>query len=207
MKHIKQKRTKTKNNNKTHFKTLWIDFEKKTTKKFTESQLNMWNTLIFLTRFSLLAIPLHLIIWSGYDFSHIITITSYFTSKILSILGTDFFRIENTFFINTTAGGLLIADVIKDCSGWKSLLALFSLIAATRYSTMKAKSIGIVIGTAIIFIGNIIRLATTFHLTYLKGLEIFDITHNMLWQGGLIILVIASWWIWLEKIAFDKRYI
>ena len=184
----------------------WYQFEKKTTKKFTESQLRMWDTLIFLIRFCILAIPLHLIIWTGYDFSHIITITSYFTSKLLSVLGTNFFQIENTFIIKT-ATGTLIADIIKDCSGWKSFLALFSLIIATRHSTIKAKTIGIIIGTFAIFIGNVIRLATTFHLTYLKGLEIFDITHNILWQGGLILLVLAIWLFWLENLAFNKRYI
>lgn len=184
----------------------WNKFEKKTTKDFTHSQSKMWDTLIFLIRFCILAIPLHIIIWTGYDFSHIITITSYFTSKLLSMLGTDFFQIENTFIIKTGTG-TLIADIIKDCSGWKSFLALFSLIVATRHSTIKARTIGIMIGTFAIFIGNVLRLATTFHLTYLKGLEIFDITHNILWQGGLIILVLAIWLFWLENIAFNKRYI
>ena len=184
----------------------WNNFEKKTKKKFTPSQLRMWDTLIFLTRFCLLAIPLHLIIWTGYDFSHIISITSDFTSRAMTILGTDFFRIDNTFFI-TTPTGMLIADIIKDCSGWKSFLALFSLMIATRHAGTKARILGITIGIPIIFIGNIIRLATTFHLTYIYGLDIFDLTHNMLWQGGLIFLVLASWFIWLNKIAFSKRYI
>ncbi|MBW6462193.1 MAG: exosortase/archaeosortase family protein [DPANN group archaeon] len=194
------------NKNKNILISKWNKFEKKTTKKFTHSQFKMWDTLIFLIRFCVLAIPLHLIIWTGYDFHHIITITSYFTSKLLSTLGTDFFQIDNTFII-TTATGTLIADIIKDCSGWKSFLTLFSLILATRHSTIKARALGIIIGIFAIFIGNIFRLATTFHLTYLKGLEIFDITHNILWQGGLIILVLAIWLFWLENIAFNKRYI
>ncbi len=184
----------------------WNRFEKKTTKSFTLSQLRMWDTFVFLIRFCLLAIPLHLIIWTGYDFSHIISVTGDFTSKFLTLLGTDFFRIDNTFFI-TTPTGMLAADIIKDCSGWKSFLALFSLIIATRHAGTKAKVIGITAGTLIIFIGNVIRLATTFHLTYIYGLGIFDLTHNMLWQGGLIFLVLASWFIWLDKIAFSKRYI
>ncbi|NOQ37252.1 hypothetical protein GQ472_00050 [archaeon] len=184
----------------------WNRFEKKTTKSFTLSQLRMWDTFIFLIRFCLLAIPLHLIIWTGYDFSHIISVTSHFTSNALTLLGTDFFRIDNTFFI-TTPTGMLAADIIKDCSGWKSFLALLSLIIATRHAGIKARTIGIAAGILIIFIGNIIRLATTFHLTHMYGLGIFDITHNMLWQGGLIILVLVSWFIWLDKIAFSKRYI
>lgn len=192
--------------NKNSFIQIWNKFEKKTTDNFTPSQFKMWDTLIFLIRFCLLAVPLHIIIWTGYDFNHIITITSYFTSKLLSILGTDFFRIDNTFII-TTGTGTLIADIIKDCSGWKSFLALTSLMIATRHSTIKARTIGILIGTFAIFIGNIIRLSTTFHITCLKGLEIFDITHNILWQGGLIILVLTIWLFWLNKIAFNKRYI
>ncbi|MEA3229428.1 MAG: archaeosortase/exosortase family protein [archaeon] len=180
--------------------------EKKMTGKFTHRQKKMWNIFIFLVRFSSLAIFLNIILWTHYDFSHIITITSYFTSKVISVFGTDFFRIENTFFINTKTG-MLIAEIIKDCVGWKSSLALISLMIATRYVSTKARAIGILIGIPIIFAGNILRLATTFHITYIYGLGFFKITHNILWQGGLIMLVIMTWWFWLEKIATDKRYI
>ena len=186
--------------------TKWDKFEKETTKRFTPSQHRMWNTFTFLVRFCILAIPLHLIVWTGYDFSHIISVTSYFTSKLMLLLGTDFFRIDNTFFISAETG-TLAADIVKDCSGWKSFLALFSLIIATRHAGAKARFIGIAAGIPIIFIGNVIRLATTFHLTNLYGLGIFEVIHNMLWQGGLIFLVIGAWWIWLDKIAFNKRYI
>ncbi len=180
--------------------------EKDIIKNFTKNQIRMWDTLIFLTTFTLLAIPLHLIVWTGYDFNLICTITSDATEKVLIALGTDFFRIENMFIISTESG-TLAADVVKDCSGWKSFLAIFSLIIATRRSSIKAKLIGIGLSIPIIFIVNVARLATTFHLTYTYGLSIFDFTHNLLWQGGLIIMVLAIWITWLNKIAFSKTYI
>ncbi len=182
------------------------DKERKLTKDFTEKQLRLWDAFIFLSSFSLFAASLHLIIWSGYDFRHMIEITSIATSSLLSLTDINYYIQGNTFFIDTKTG-LLIAEIIRDCVGWKSFLALSGLMIATRHVTLKSKLIGIIFGLLAIFAGNIIRLFTTFYITSKEGLEYFDMTHNILWQGGLIFLVVSIWWIWMKTITNKERYI
>lgn len=176
----------------------WDKFESKITKKFTKNQKKMWQILIFLIRFSLLAIPLHLLIWANIDALFLQKITAITVEKVLSLLTTDFSREGILFFVQTKTG-LLTAEISKDCVGWKSILSLVGLIFAVRGVKLQKRLTGVLIGLILVFIGNITRLTTTFYLTSVKGLYFFSIIHNFLWQWGLTLLIICIWAIWLES--------
>lgn len=178
----------------------WNSFEKRTTKHFSEKQKKLWQILIFLVRFALLAIPLHVLIWLNINALPLQEATAAAVGHVLSWLNVSFAR-EGIFLYVSTSTGLMQIEIIKDCLGWKSILALLGLIFAVRRITLKSRLIGLAIGVPIIIIGNIIRLATTFWLTAVKGVEFFEIVHSFLWQWGLIFLVLAVWIVWLSKLA------
>lgn len=63
-----------------------------------------------------------------------------------------------TFIAVSTITGRLTVEVIKDCVGWKSMLALFGLIFATPDVDMRKRIIGFALGAPFIFAANIFRI-------------------------------------------------
>lgn len=166
----------------------------------TKQQQKLWNVLYFLVRFLILAIPLHLIIWSSYDFSLLKNITSSLLELMLKILNVSYIR-DGLLFTISTKTGMLIIEIIRDCVGWKSMLAFASLIVAVPKIKLRKRLYGILIGVPIIFVMNAFRLATTFYISSIFGVEVFDFVHKFLWQVGLIVLILAMWVFWLKKIG------
>ncbi len=153
-------------------------------------------TQIFLTKLLILSIPLYLIIWFGVDFSLLQEFTTNSAVWILNSIGIastrDGFNIlsENfAFFIS------------KDCTGWKGMLFLFSLIVATD-SKLKKKFLGIFITLPIFFSLNLIRIILMVWVG-ISNPGIFEILHDFLWQISMIFLVLFLWLGW-EKLEINK---
>ncbi|MBW6451784.1 MAG: exosortase/archaeosortase family protein [DPANN group archaeon] len=180
--------------------------ESNITKDFTEKQKRLFDVLIFLLKFLILALPMYLIIWSGIEFTSIIRLTSYAVAVVLSFF-TGSFSYDGSLFILNTLTGELGVEIIKDCIGWKSFLALVGLIFATRKVKLKPRLLGVLIGIPVIFIGNVIRLVTTMYFTIIYGISFFDIIHSFLWEWGLVLFVLALWIVWLKKIAFNVKFL
>ena len=174
---------------------LWVDFEKKTTAIFTPFQIRLWNILVFIARFLLLALPFHFLIWLNFDAHVLKEFTTKCVAMLLSFTSIIFSTEGVNIFIPQASWGI---EIIKDCVGWKSALAFIGLIFAVRNIPMKHRIKGILWGVPIIYVGNVFRIFSSVYLSVVFGTEYFELIHDVLWQVGLIALVLAVWWVWLS---------
>ena len=175
----------------------WDKFEKRITNDFTGFQLKLWDMLIFVSRFLVLALPFYFILWLNFDAYPLQLLTAKAVGFLLGILSVEYELNGHMIFIPSV---LWTIEIIKDCVGWKSLMALWGLIFATRGVSYKKKIYGALIGIPLIFLGNAIRIASSIWLAIMFGLDKFTFIHDFLWQWGLIALVLGIWWTWLKKI-------
>ncbi|MCK5039871.1 MAG: exosortase/archaeosortase family protein [Candidatus Aenigmarchaeota archaeon] len=176
--------------------------------KLNSKEKRLYGVLLFLVKFFLLSLVLHFLIWLNIDMTGIQNFVAQSIHLILTITG---FSITKTgvFFILKDSTGTLFAEITRDCIAWKSILAYVCLIFATEVKAKKKKRKqkktffeslegykkvrAMLIGSAIIFFANIVRLVTTFAFVHIYGIKYFDFIHNILWQGGMMILIIALW--------------
>jgi len=172
-----------------YFKNL----EKNITKDFTPFQINLWNLFLFLTTFAVLALVLHFLVWVNWNPISVQIFHASVVSKILNLLGLNTFHSGT--FIHVSGFGLV--EIVKDCLGWKSMVALLGLIIATRKISWKNKVLGFLWGVVIIFIGNIVRLTTTIYSVVKLNIN-FELVHSLIWQWGLTLLIILIWFFWMR---------
>ena len=174
----------------------WALFEKKTTRKFTPFQVRMWNALVFLSRFAVLALPFHLILWTNFDAFFLQIIVAKGVFYLLSVSGVFVTQADN--FLYVQAPFLWAIEIIKDCVGWKSFLAFSGLVFAVRGASAKTRLFGLVAGAPVIFFGNIIRIYTSIYASLIFGTETFPFIHDVLWQWGLMMIVLVAWLCWMR---------
>ncbi|MCK5474082.1 MAG: exosortase/archaeosortase family protein [Candidatus Aenigmarchaeota archaeon] len=174
----------------------WNSFEKKATKKFTATQARLWEALVFVARFMLLALPFYFVLWINFDAYFLQVLTAKTVAYLLGILNVV---VELQGHILYIPQAEWTVEIIKDCVGWKSVMALWGLIFATRNIAFKKRIYGVVLGIPLIFAGNVIRIASSIWLSIVFGLDKFSIIHDMLWQWGLIALVLGIWWFWVKN--------
>ncbi len=174
----------------------WALFERKTTKNFTPFQVRLWNALVFLLRFTVLAIPFHMVIWTNFDAYFLQAIVAKAVSYLLSLSGAFVSQAGNFLYIETPS--LWTVEIIKDCVGWKSFLAFTGLIFAVRGASAKTRIAGVLLGAPVIFFGNIIRIYTSIYASLIFGVEKFSLIHDVLWQWGMILLVLLVWLFWMK---------
>ena len=160
----------------------------------SERQRRMHDVLLFLVRFFLLSVVLHFLIWLNLDMSRIQMIIADSIYFILTIFKISIPKAGNIFMLSDSSGKIL-AEITRDCVAWKSILAYICLIFATevKIKSTQKKISAMIAGSAIIFFANIVRLATTFAVVQAYGIKYFDVVHNVLWQGGMVILIIVLW--------------
>lgn len=174
----------------------WALFENKTTEKFTPFQVRLWNALVFLSRFAVLALPFHLILWTNFDAFFLQAIVAKAVFYLLSFSGIFVTHADNFLYVQTPF--LWAIEIIKDCVGWKSFLAFAGLVFAVRGASAKTRILGLVAGAPVIFFGNIIRIYTSIYASLIFGTETFPLIHDVLWQGGLMVIVLVAWLCWMN---------
>ncbi|MFH1127178.1 MAG: archaeosortase/exosortase family protein [archaeon] len=179
---------------------MWDRFETKVVFSLDSKQRRLWEVFVFLMRFLILAVPLHVLLWLNFD-AYLLQI---WTAKIVS------FFLYAAGVAHETAGIFLFVplgslqwtiEIIKDCVGWKSFMAVSGLMFAVRKVRLEKRIAGVLVAAPIIYFGNAFRIFSSIYLTRIFGFEWFDFIHGFLWQWGLIALVILIWWVWLEKFA------
>jgi exosortase/archaeosortase family protein len=171
--------------------------EKKIVNGFSRKQLKLYEILIFCLKFLLFAIVLQILMLNFFEFRWLTSFVAKITYLILSLFGDGFNLIGNSIIMVTNYGTVII-DIIKDCTGWKSFMAFFGLLIATRGILFKKRVTGIIIGAVIIFTTNILRLTTTIGYAYLYGMEHFKLVHDVLWQFGLIVVIVGMYYVWYK---------
>jgi len=178
----------------------WDAFERRLISGFSSTQMKLWSVLVFMLRFLVLAIPLHMLLWLNFDAHLLQVVTVNSVAFLLSLAGVSY-EVVDVFLLVDCGSFVWAIEIIKDCVGWKSFMAVCGLIFAVRNVALKRRMIGVLAALPLIYVGNAFRIFTSIYLSIVFGYEWFDFIHNVLWQGGLIALVIAIWWVWLEKVA------
>lgn len=181
-------------------------FEKRITRRFDKKQMMLWEILLFTAKFSFFAFFLQILMLDMFEFSILVNLNANATHFILSMFSDSFRLVGNTILFET-GGYTVMIDIIKDCTGWKSFMALSGLIVAVRGFGIdnRKRMIGIISGAVAVFFGNIARLTTTIGYGYLYGMENFMLIHDVLWQFGLIIFILAIWNLWLRWCGYFKK--
>ncbi len=178
----------------------WNSFNRRLTKHFNPRQKKLWGIFVFLAKFAILSLPLHFLLWVNFDATPVQEFVAKAVNSMLEASGIAA-KQAGTFIAVATKTGPLTVEIIKDCVGWKSILALFGLIFATPKIAMRKRIVGLLAGAPAIFILNLFRIWSTVYITVLKGYDFWEITHTFLWQEGLIIAVVAVWLAWMKLYA------
>ena len=137
---------------------------KKRSKKFTKNtgrtqKQKRMKLLRFLAKFNLFAVPLYLIILTGFTWQPFMQLTQVVSFTALRFIGVDA-SISNGFIVVPVTNGNFAATVSWDSTGWKSILALFALIFATEFP-LKKKLKGLLL-LPVIYAVNILRIVFMF---------------------------------------------
>jgi exosortase/archaeosortase family protein len=150
--------------------------------------------LIFLIKFNVFLIPFYLIILLDINFYPLQIGFANFIATILRDLGHN---VEISNFILFIDNSYTI-DISRDCIGWKSIYSLFALLFAT-HGKIKNKLKFFAIWAPVLFLINIFRVLITLMIGLNYGLTYLEIAHSFLWQEGMILIVVAIWYVWLKK--------
>ena len=162
---------------------------------FKISKKHGFQILKFLIRFNLFAIPLYLIIISGFQLVFLKDITTHLSLSLLRFTGIDASLSGNSILVPLEADSFA-AVIDWDCTGWKSMFALFALIFATDFSLRK-KLHGLIF-IPLVYLVNLIRIWFMFYFVSSFGLLYYDLVHATLWSWGLILTIIAFWVVWIR---------
>lgn len=163
-----------------------------------ETHPQLFQVLLFLIRFNILAIPLYLLLWIDFDPVWLREINAQMTGLLIDLAGIDV--TQSGTIVQTPH---LTMDVSVDSTGWKSYFALTALIIAVTNVSWRERVIGIGIGLLVVAVGNLTRLVTMIYLVEVAGIS-YDLVHDLLWRWGLTLLIFGYWAFWLtygERIA------
>ena len=160
--------------------------------------------LKFLITFLFLSIILHLLIYLNFDFYSIRRIYAEITSLLLNIFIPSNVKAATIYTYLPNHQGLVVA-ISKDCTGWKSFVALVSLIISTPLNLIN-KSIReykcymfLIYTPFLVFIITIIRIFSSILISDLTSPAYFNVIHGILWKTLAILIVVGIWYWWLLK--------
>ncbi len=161
-------------------------------RKLTEQQQKLFDTLLFLAKLLVFAVPLYIVMsLEGllFPLQELVTQNVRFVLQALgfSVSGEGFLVIAND----------IIFFISEDCTGWKSMLFLAALVFAVPKVPMKKRLIGLATGLPVIYIGNLLRILLVVSAWHSYGFAFALMIHNYFWQAGLIALVLVLWLSWL----------
>lgn len=175
-------------------------------KKMNKGQKRLLESLEFLIRLLILAIPLYIIIWLGVSLIPIQAVVASQSGWVLEGMGFQVKQDQN--FVTSLSPGdphpfqFMIND---DCTGWKSMLFLFALVFAVPAVTTSKRLWALVFGIPIIWVANIGRVVGVVLAEEAYGVNTALMIHDYLWQLGLIIVVLGIWFVWIKWAENEKR--
>ncbi len=157
--------------------------------------------LVFLARFLAFAIPLWVLLLSGFESYAAEKATAYAVYLLIAALGYPAQFIEHfspELLVPAIRVGTLTVGIIWDCVGWKSTLAFLALVWAVPGVGNK-KRLGALWLVPVLLALNVARLATTIIVGYVWGGLAFDLVHLVLWRYGLLIIIFLLWVWWMKR--------
>ncbi|MGD9675814.1 MAG: archaeosortase/exosortase family protein [Candidatus Bipolaricaulia bacterium] len=120
------------------------------------------------------------------------------TSAILGVLGRGT-EVHGTSVISEQFG----ISVVTACTGWFAT-GLYVLAVLAYPATWKARLVGCVAGSAVLFAVNVVRLVSLYYVgVYWPGS--LDVVHQVVWQSLVIAAVVAMWLLWAGWASSERR--
>jgi len=169
---------------------------KRRKKALDEKHEQLIRLLKFVVKFSLLAIPVWLILIFNMQVPVLKDITAaivYWVIKGLSINA----MLSGTTITIPTIDGVFAVNLNWVCVGWESMYIFFALVFATDF-VIRKKIRGMVL-LPLIYAVNITRIVSTLVLVSSYGSGLFDILHNT-WTFIFAAILLFLWWVWLKFI-------
>jgi exosortase/archaeosortase family protein len=165
----------------------------------TTEQERMKETMVFLLRLLVLAVPLYFIIFfvDLYPLQSAVAYNSFLVMEGMGLSplveGANMQVGEFTFFIS------------KDSTAWKSMVFLTAMIFAVPGVLLKKRLWGLLIGLPLVYIGNLGRVVGIVFVEQGWGYEAAMFTHDILWRAGLIVLVVGIWLVWYTRVRKVRK--
>jgi len=168
-----------------------------------QTDKRLWRVFAFLVRLLLLSIPLYVVLSLPgilLPLQHIVAGNSAW------ILGSAGYAVSQQGIMLTISGAEPFAFIIsEDCTAWKSMLLFSALVFAVSGVGMRKRVYGILFGLPLIWAGNLVRIWMVVATQQSYGVDTAMFLHNILWQAGLICMVLALWIIWILKFVPNKE--
>jgi len=165
-------------------KTIWNSFLVSLSYKWRE-------VFGFFGIFLALSIPLYLLIYTKADFTFAQTEVARQLAFISRLVGNP--AISDGYLVRS---GNVVLEVIEACVAWKDIFAFIALVLAVPNRSLRAKAIGIVLGSIGIYLANLARLLTVL-LVAINEPSLAEVVHSVLWKFGMISIILVFWIIWL----------
>jgi exosortase/archaeosortase family protein len=175
----------------------FLDF--KFTKKLNPAQKRMWNITVFLLRVIVFSVPLYLLISFSSALFPLQVVVASQVAWILQAMGftvTQVYTGVTVYSGASDSGFLFLID--PDCTAWKSMLFAFALIFAVPRVKYRKRLYGLVFAIPVIWLVNLFRIVGSVLIEQSHGLQTALFVHDVMWQFGLIALVLVVWGIWLK---------
>ena len=148
----------------------------------------LYSAAKFLIKFNFFAIPMYVVMFFGLEIQFLKDMTANIVFFFLKTAGMNAILMPGNLITIPIAGGNWAAFIDWDCTGWKSMYALFALMFASDFEKRK-KVLGLLLIPLVYFI-NIIRIGFMFFYVSSFGLTNFAVVHTLIWSWGLIIIIL-----------------
>lgn len=94
--------------------------------------------------------------------------------------------------------------IIPDCGALQSMIIYFAAVMA--FPTLLWKRVaGVAAGLPVLYLINVLRLASLGVIGARYGLETFNFFHEIVWQAIYLVFVVAVWLLWMELLVRPRR--
>jgi exosortase/archaeosortase family protein len=121
----------------------------------------------------------------------LITFYAKLSSRLLNLMGQ-----QATVFGDTISSSQFSIGIKMGCDAVEPM-ALFAAGILAFPALFRKKLVGLLAGLFVIFVLNIVRIATLF-LVGIKYPDLFEVMHFEVWQAIFIVVAIGLWFIWLS---------
>ena len=184
-------------------KKIWacLVAPKDSIKKLNPLEGRLLYGLVFLVRFFVLALPVWIVALTGFESYWLETVVARLVVLVLNLLGYG-----AVFVAQVSEGigipGLVLAGkptgIVWDCVGWKSFFAFIALVIAVPEINWEKRLKALWL-LPVLFVVNILRIASVVIVGYYWPFA-FNVAHALLWQWGLVLVVLLLWVVWLRII-------
>jgi len=153
------------------------------------------NTLLyFVLRFAVMFLLFEACYFNDYLYTHVFfpvnKLFAFATAKTLT-----WFGIAATSTLSSVQNEIFSMEVRQGCDSIEAL-AIFVCGVLAFPASVKSKVSGLLIGSSVILLMNLIRLVHLFWLGVYRN-DLFELFHLEIWQGFFIILSIVLWILWV----------